>query len=209
MSHLINTYLFFFLFIIFALFNKSCLPDLSFCDVLYYSIDFLFIAIKFQAFQGNNISTITAINAADVPPDLVNPGDIEMILDIRKEYALKLEEVIFNLPPFAFFRFENIFLFWIAKIYQNSTLQSEERARKLRADLAIEEHRGQELGRILKEIIPDPKTSSALRSRRGRRVGYICSLFVLLSDIANLKISFSTAHSMEPITFSYFLNMRS
>ncbi|CAA2953880.1 Hypothetical predicted protein [Olea europaea subsp. europaea] len=91
-----------------------------------------------MAFQGNNISTITAINAADVPPDLVNPGDIEMILDIRKEYASKLEE-------------------------------SEERARKLRADLAIEEHRGQELGRILKEIIPDPKISSALRSRRGRR----------------------------------------
>ncbi|CAI9765060.1 unnamed protein product [Fraxinus pennsylvanica] len=90
------------------------------------------------AFQGNNTSTITAINVADVPPDLVNPGDIELILDIREEYASKLEE-------------------------------SEERARKLRADLAIEEHRGQELGRILKEIIPDPKTSSAQRSRRGRR----------------------------------------
>ncbi|KAL2478127.1 uncharacterized protein Fot_47141 [Forsythia ovata] len=93
---------------------------------------------QMKAFQANNTSTITATNVADMPPDLVNPGDIELIFDIRREYASKLDE-------------------------------SEERARKLRADLAIEEHRGQELSRILKEIIPDPKTSSAQRSRRGRR----------------------------------------
>ncbi|KAL2461065.1 Uncharacterized protein Adt_44485 [Abeliophyllum distichum] len=93
---------------------------------------------QMKAFQANNTSTITATNVAGMPPDLVNPGDIELIFDIRREYASKLEE-------------------------------SEERARKLRADLASEEHRGQELGRILKEIIPEPKTSSAQRSRRGRR----------------------------------------
>ncbi|KAL8547022.1 hypothetical protein ACS0TY_006662 [Phlomoides rotata] len=47
--------------------------------------------------------------------------------------------------------------------------ESEERARKLRADLAVEEHRGQELDRILKEILPDPETSATQRPRRGRR----------------------------------------
>ncbi|XP_075477253.1 uncharacterized protein LOC142518376 isoform X3 [Primulina tabacum] len=46
---------------------------------------------------------------------------------------------------------------------------SEERARTLRTDLAIEEHRGKELNRILKEMIPDSKTSSVQMSRRGRR----------------------------------------
>ncbi|KAK2983481.1 hypothetical protein RJ640_006494, partial [Escallonia rubra] len=46
---------------------------------------------------------------------------------------------------------------------------SQERARKLRADLAVEEHRGQEFSRILKETLPDPKTSSVQRSRLSRR----------------------------------------
>lgn len=54
-------------------------------------------------------------------------------------------------------------------------LQSEERARKLRADLAAEEHRGQELSRILQEILPDPKASNPLKARMGRKVG--CSIF--------------------------------
>lgn len=53
--------------------------------------------------------------------------------------------------------------------YATKLGESEERARKLRADLAIEEHRGQELDRILKEIVPDPKTSDVQRSRRGRK----------------------------------------
>ncbi|KAL0397357.1 UNVERIFIED_CONTAM: hypothetical protein Scaly_0184100 [Sesamum calycinum] len=69
---------------------------------------------------------------------VVNPEPVELISDIRREYAMKLEE-------------------------------SEERARKLRADLAVEEHRGQELDRILKEILLEPKTSDIQRSRRGRR----------------------------------------
>ncbi|XP_073029157.1 uncharacterized protein [Primulina eburnea] len=46
---------------------------------------------------------------------------------------------------------------------------SEERVRTLRTDLAIEEHRGKELNRILKEMIPDSKTSSVQKFRRGRR----------------------------------------
>lgn len=32
---------------------------------------------------------------ADIPLDLVNPGAVELVLEIRREYAKKLEEVIF------------------------------------------------------------------------------------------------------------------
>lgn len=56
-------------------------------------------------------------------------------------------------------------------------LQSLERAGKLRADLAVEEHRGHELSRILKDILPDPKTPNVQKSRPGRKVGtfwYFC-----------------------------------
>lgn len=49
-------------------------------------------------------------------------------------------------------------------------MQSQERARKLRSDLAVEEHRGQELSRILKETLPEPKVSTIQRSYLGRRV---------------------------------------
>jgi len=33
---------------------------------------------------------------ADIPPDLVNPGAVELVLEIRKEYAKKHEEVMFH-----------------------------------------------------------------------------------------------------------------
>ncbi|PSS24096.1 M protein, serotype 2.1 like [Actinidia chinensis var. chinensis] len=88
--------------------------------------------------QRNNATAIAAIHAADIPPDLVNPGAVELVLDIRREYARKLEE-------------------------------SQERARKLRADLAVEENRGQELSRILKEILPDPKANNLQKSRPARK----------------------------------------
>lgn len=52
-------------------------------------------------------------------------------------------------------------------------MQSQERARKLRSDLAVEEHRGQELSRILKETLPEPKVSNIQRSYPGRRVSNI------------------------------------
>ncbi|KZV54429.1 hypothetical protein F511_09744 [Dorcoceras hygrometricum] len=57
----------------------------------------------------------------------------------------------------------------IRREYSIKLQESEERARKLRTDLAIEEHRGKELNRILKELIPDSKTSCVQKSRRGRR----------------------------------------
>ncbi|XP_077248858.1 uncharacterized protein LOC143888352 [Tasmannia lanceolata] len=85
-----------------------------------------------------NASIITTPSVADIPPELVNPDAIELVSDIRREYATKLE-------------------------------QSQERARKLRADLAVEEQRGQELSRIVKEILPDPMTSETQKSRPRRK----------------------------------------
>ncbi|KAI7745480.1 hypothetical protein M8C21_022582 [Ambrosia artemisiifolia] len=79
-----------------------------------------------------------ALVGTDTSPKLVKPGAVELVLDIRREYAKELEA-------------------------------SQERARKLRSDLAIEEHHRQELSRILKETLPEPKTSSSHRSRLGRK----------------------------------------
>ncbi|XP_010922937.1 uncharacterized protein [Elaeis guineensis] len=91
-----------------------------------------------NAIRIKNPAIITTDNIADIRPELVNTDAIELVSDIRREYAWKFE-------------------------------QSQERARKLRADLAVEEHRGQELSRILKEIVPDPKSSEARRSRPRRK----------------------------------------
>jgi hypothetical protein len=35
-------------------------------------------------------------NVTDIPPDLVNPSAVELVLDIRREYANKLEQVSFT-----------------------------------------------------------------------------------------------------------------
>ncbi|XP_024026262.1 uncharacterized protein LOC21403166 isoform X1 [Morus notabilis] len=91
-----------------------------------------------KAIQRSNTSAIATTNITDIPPDLVSPSAVELVLDIRREYAKKLE-------------------------------QSQERARKLRGDLAVEEHRGLELSRILKEVLPDPKTSNVPKSRTTRK----------------------------------------
>ncbi|KAI3419933.1 uncharacterized protein J3R85_012860 [Psidium guajava] len=91
-----------------------------------------------SAIRRSNTAALGSSSVADIPPNLVNPGEVELVMDIRREYAEKLEE-------------------------------SQERARKLRADLAVEEHRGQELSRILKEILPDPRASSGQKSCPGRK----------------------------------------
>nr|XP_016487817.1 PREDICTED: uncharacterized protein LOC107807877 isoform X2 [Nicotiana tabacum] len=91
-----------------------------------------------DAIRRNNVNANAAANVPDIPPNLVNPEAVELVLDIRREYARKLDK-------------------------------SEERARKLRSDLAVEEHRGQEISRILKEILSDPKPSPPQRSRAGRK----------------------------------------
>ncbi|GER30208.1 galactose oxidase/kelch repeat superfamily protein [Striga asiatica] len=87
-----------------------------------------------HGFERNN----TASNIVSMPSNFVNAEAVELISEIRREYAIKLEK-------------------------------SEERTRKLRADLAVEQHRGKELDRILKEIPPDPNTPFVSKSRRGRR----------------------------------------
>ncbi|KAE9592753.1 hypothetical protein Lalb_Chr19g0132561 [Lupinus albus] len=91
-----------------------------------------------SSIQRSNPTAIAVTNVADIPPDLVNPGAVELILEIRREYAKKLEE-------------------------------SQERARNLREDLAVEEHRGQELDRILKEVLPYPMTPNVPKSRPARK----------------------------------------
>ncbi|XP_004308180.1 PREDICTED: uncharacterized protein LOC101298171 isoform X2 [Fragaria vesca subsp. vesca] len=91
-----------------------------------------------SAMRRGSTPTLATSDISDIPPDLVNPSAVELVLDIRREYAKKLE-------------------------------QSKERARKLQSDLAVEEHRGQELSRILKEVLPDPKISNAPKSRPGRK----------------------------------------
>ncbi|KAH1064494.1 hypothetical protein J1N35_029481 [Gossypium stocksii] len=53
--------------------------------------------------------------------------------------------------------------------YATKLEQSQERARQLRADLAVEEHRGMELSRILKEVLPDAKTPSTKKSHPRRK----------------------------------------
>ncbi|KAL5076062.1 hypothetical protein RYX36_015046 [Vicia faba] len=61
----------------------------------------------------------------------------------------------------------NVSFFYIE---QNlSYLQAKERARRLRADLAVEEHRVRELDRILREVLPYPKTPNMPKSRPSRK----------------------------------------
>ncbi|XP_026414590.1 uncharacterized protein LOC113310209 isoform X2 [Papaver somniferum] len=52
---------------------------------------------------------------------------------------------------------------------QDDLKNSQERAKKLREDLAVEEHRVKELGRILEEILPEPKSVQPQRSRPRRK----------------------------------------
>ncbi|CAH1427848.1 unnamed protein product [Lactuca virosa] len=91
-----------------------------------------------HAIRRNNTGALVSTDVMDISPKLVKTGAVDLVLDIRREYAKELEE-------------------------------SQERARKLRSDLAIEEHRKQELSRILKETLPEPKTSVSHRSRVGRK----------------------------------------
>ncbi|KAI9156734.1 hypothetical protein LWI28_011346 [Acer negundo] len=91
-----------------------------------------------SAMGRSNTTAIATASVTDISPDLVSPAAVELVLDIRREYAKKLE-------------------------------QSQERAARLRADLNVEEHRGLELSRILKEVLPDPNTPNVQKSRPGRK----------------------------------------
>ncbi|CAI8619516.1 unnamed protein product [Vicia faba] len=91
-----------------------------------------------SAIQVSNATAVTVIDMADIHPDLLSPGTIELALETRREYTKKLEE-------------------------------AKERARRLRADLAVEEHRVRELDRILREVLPYPKTPNIPKSRPSRK----------------------------------------
>ena len=60
---------------------------------LYMYCLFFFDSYHFQAIRRNNAAGIATTNVTDIPPDLVNPGAVELVLDIRREYAKKLEQV--------------------------------------------------------------------------------------------------------------------
>lgn len=59
--------------------------------------------------------------------------------------------------------------FEIRREYGKKLEESQDRARSLRADLAVEEHRERELDRILREVLPYPKTPNVQKSRPARR----------------------------------------
>ncbi|KAL5081716.1 hypothetical protein RYX36_010137 [Vicia faba] len=78
----------------------------------------------------------------------------------------------------------NVSFFYIE---QNlSYLQAKERARRLRADLAVEEHRVRELDRILREVLPYPKTPNIPKSRPSRKVG---SFHIIFTPHVTLDVS--------------------
>lgn len=40
-----------------------------------------------------NTAAIASASVTDIPSDLVSPGAVELVSDIRREYAKKLEQV--------------------------------------------------------------------------------------------------------------------
>ncbi|XP_031474210.1 uncharacterized protein LOC116246459 [Nymphaea colorata] len=57
----------------------------------------------------------------------------------------------------------------IRKDYSAKLAESQERTRNLKADLAIEEQRSQELSRILKEVLPEPKAAGRQKPQTKRK----------------------------------------
>ncbi|KAJ6989141.1 hypothetical protein NC653_021888 [Populus alba x Populus x berolinensis] len=45
-----------------------------------------------KTIRRSNTTAIALANVNDIPPDLVNPSAVELVLDIRREYAKKLEQ---------------------------------------------------------------------------------------------------------------------
>ena len=43
----------------------------------------------------SNTTAVTVTDMADIHPDLLSPGTIELALETRREYTKKLEEVVF------------------------------------------------------------------------------------------------------------------
>ncbi|KAJ6989150.1 GPI-anchored adhesin protein [Populus alba x Populus x berolinensis] len=48
--------------------------------------------MTWKTIRRSNTTAIALANVNDIPPDLVNPSAVELVLDIRREYAKKLEQ---------------------------------------------------------------------------------------------------------------------
>ncbi|XWS08196.1 hypothetical protein CRYUN_Cryun41cG0059100 [Craigia yunnanensis] len=124
-----------------------------------------------EPFQGDNL-----VGDATAASDIYRTVKSEVrraISDIQNELesAIKSNTTtdVTDIPPGLVNRDAVELVSGIQQEYATKLEQSQERARQLRADLAVEEHRGMELSRILKEVLPDAKTPSTKKSRPGRK----------------------------------------
>ncbi|KAH7547691.1 hypothetical protein JRO89_XS14G0003100 [Xanthoceras sorbifolium] len=142
--------------------------DLQSCDdvlvdlpVTLYNGFYLELDLIHSAMGRNNTAAIASASLTDISPDLISPAAVELVLDIRREYAEKLKQVNVKICH-ALGRSKRSSVGFIYIV-------SQERAARLRADLDVEEHHGLELSRILKEVLPDPNTPNVRKSRPGRK----------------------------------------
>ncbi|KAL8162048.1 hypothetical protein V2J09_013537 [Rumex salicifolius] len=91
-----------------------------------------------NAMRRSSSSSTLSTDISDIALEVVNPAETELVLEVRGEYARKLEE-------------------------------SQERARKLRAELAVEEHREVELNNILVDMVEHPEKPDVKKPRAVRK----------------------------------------
>jgi hypothetical protein len=84
-------------------------------------------------------------------------NDLETVIRRNNSNAVVTADIINDVPSD------------MRREYAKKLEESQDRARKLRADLTDEEQHGQELSRILREILPSPKASTTHKSRQTRR----------------------------------------
>lgn len=94
--------------------------------------------------------------------------DLENVI-LKKNSATITAENIVNTPPGSIRASMFEFVSEIKREYATKLELSQERARKLRADLAVEEQRGQELSKILEEMVSDSKSTETRKPRPKRK----------------------------------------
>ncbi|CAL9126586.1 unnamed protein product [Musa textilis] len=103
---------------------------------------------------------LTIVNGDGVQPK--SSEVLQAIAEIRKNYTTELEQAWFHGFASVYYGFGN-------EMWKDPH-QSEKRKQDLLAELAIEEERGQELSKIVKELLPSPKNSAVPeRQSRSRR----------------------------------------
>ncbi|MCL7032042.1 hypothetical protein MKW94_025820 [Papaver nudicaule] len=95
-------------------------------------------------------------------------NDLENVIQKKNPSSFATSNV-FDMPPELVNPNAVELVSEIRREYSAKFQQSQERAKKLREDLAVEEHCGKELGRILEEILPEPKSVQPQRSRPRRK----------------------------------------